>query len=279
MNNLIDKMKFELELRTYSTSTIKHYISQVTLLEKFLNKSSDLIAPDEIKKYLHHRISSGISYSNIDIACNAFKIMFNLVLNRNWSDNVIVRPKKEQKLPVVLTREEVLSIIDNVSNIKHKTILSTIYSSGLRISEALNLKISDIDSKNMRIKVNCGKGNKDRYTILGRHNLNILRYYFKLYRPQNYLFEGLNPDTPLTQRNTQKIFQDARIKSGIIKPATVHTLRHSFATHLLEAGTDLRTIQILLGHENINTTCVYLHLSSNTILSVTSPLDGGALYE
>lgn len=272
-------MKFELELRTYSPSTIKHYISQVKLLEKHYNKSCDLITSDEIKEYLHFRISSGISYSNIDISCNAFKIMFNTVLNRNWSDNVIVRPKKQQKLPCVLSKEEILSIISKVSNLKHKTILLTIYSSGLRISEVLNLKISDIDSINIRNKINSGKGNKDRYTILGQENLAFLRAYYKLVKPVNYLFIGANPDIPLQSRNIQKIFQVARDKAGIIKPATVHTLRHSFATHLLEMGTDLRTIQLLLGHDNLNTTCIYLHLSSKSILSVKSPLDGGLIYE
>jgi integrase/recombinase XerD len=279
MNNCIDKLKFELKLRTYAPSTIKHYICQVNLLEKHYNKSSDLITSEEIKKYLHFRISSGISYSNVDISCNAFKLMFNTVLGRNWSDNIIVRPKKQQKLPCVLSKQEILSIIKHVSNLKHRAILLTIYSSGLRISEALNLKISDIDSKNMRIKVNCGKGSKDRYTILGKENLKLLRSYYKLIKPQSYLFAGINPNIPLQARNIQKIFQEAKTKAGINKPATVHTLRHSFATHLLEAGTDLRTIQLLLGHDNINTTCIYLHLSSKTILSVTSPLDGGTFYE
>jgi site-specific recombinase XerD len=279
MSIFIDKLKFELELRTYSPSTIKLYICQVKLLEKHYNKSCDSITPEEIKEYLHFRISNGISYSNIDIACNAFKIMFNTILQRNWSDSVIVRPKKLQKLPCVLTKEEILTIISNVTNLKHKSILLTIYSSGLRISEALNLKISDIDSGNMRIKVNSGKGSKDRYTILGQQNLSLLRTYYKFFKPNNYLFIGSNPDIPLQSRNIQKVFQVAKDKAGIIKPATVHTLRHSFATHLLEAGTDLRTIQLLLGHDNINTTCIYLHLSSNSILSVKSPLDGGAIYE
>ena len=279
MNNCINKLRFELELRTYSPSTIRHYICQVKLLEEHYKKPCDLITSDEIKEYLHFRISSGISYSNVDISCNAFKIMFNTVLNRNWSDSVIVRPKKQQKLPCVLSKEEILSIINHVSNFKHRTILLTIYSSGIRISEALNLKISDIDSKSMRIKINSGKGNKDRYTILGQENLNLLRAYYKIFKPQSYLFTGVNSDIPLQARNIQKIFQDAKTKAGIIKPATVHTLRHSFATHLLEMGTDLRTIQLLLGHDNINTTCVYLHLSSKDILSVKSPLDGGIIFE
>ena len=270
-------MQYEMELRTYAPSTQKHYLSQIRLLENYSNKSCPLISPDEIKQFLHHRIKSGISYSNVDIACNAFKVMFNSVLNRNWSDNVIVRPKKLKKLPCVLSLDEIGSILSHISNFKHKTILVTAYSAGLRISEVLNLKISDIDSANMRIKINNDKGNKDRFSILGQKNLSMLRHYYKLYKPADFLFPGVTPDKPLAPRQIQVAFKSAKQKAGILKPATVHTLRHSFATHLLENGTDLRTIQILMGHSNINTTCVYLHLSTNRILSVKSPLDGGSI--
>ncbi|MGV8149948.1 MAG: tyrosine-type recombinase/integrase [Alkaliphilus sp.] len=156
MSNYYEKMKLEMELRGYSPNTQKHYSSQVRLLEKYLDKPSDQILPDEIKEYLHHRVKSGIGYSSINIACNAFKVMFNLVLQRNFSDDVIVRPKKPKKLPYTLSREEILSILEHISSPKHRTILLTIYSSGLRISEVLNLKVLDIDSKNMLIKVRCG---------------------------------------------------------------------------------------------------------------------------
>lgn len=277
MENHIQKMQYEMELRTYAPSTQKHYLSQIRLLENYCDKSCPLISPDEIKQFLHHRIKSGISYSNVDIACNAFKVMFNSVLNRDWSDNVIVRPKKLKKLPSVLSLGEIGSILSHINNFKHKTILVTAYSAGLRISEVLNLKISDIDSANMRIKINNGKGNKDRFSILGQKNLSMLRHYYKLYRPADFLFPGVIPDKPLAPRQIQTAFKSAKEKAGILKPATVHTLRHSFATHLLENGTDLRTIQILMGHSNINTTCVYLHLSTNRILSVKSPLDGGSI--
>ncbi|MCQ1530208.1 tyrosine-type recombinase/integrase [Lutispora saccharofermentans] len=201
--------------------------------------------------------------------------MFNSVLNRNWSDNVIIRPKKLKKLPSVLSIAEIGSILSHINNFKHKTILVTAYSAGLRISEVLNLKISDIDSANMRIKINNGKGNKDRFSILGEKNLSMLRHYYKLYRPTDFLFPGITPDKPLAPRQIQAAFKSAKENAGILKPASVHTLRHSFATHLLENNTDLRTIQILMGHSNINTTCVYLHLSTNRILSVKSPFDGG----
>jgi integrase/recombinase XerD len=275
MSEHINQMKFEMELRTLSIPTQKHYLSQIKLIERHFNKSCPTITADEIKLFLHFRIKSGISYSNVNIACNAFKVMFNAVLNRGWSDGVIVRPKKLKKLPPVLSRIEVLSILNNVSNIKHRTILLTAYSSGLRISEVLNLKIQDIDSDNMRIKVRSGKGGKDRFSLLGNKNLKALREYWNLYRPTDLLFPGLIKGKPLVPRNIQRAFADAKLKAGITKPATVHTLRHSFGTHLLENGTDLRTIQVLMGHSNINTTCIYLHLSTHRISTVKSPLDGG----
>jgi site-specific recombinase XerD len=264
-----------MELRNYSKNTQRHYLSHVAMLERHFNKTADLIVPDEIKQFLHYRITQGISYSNVDISCNAFKLLFNTVLKRNWSDDVIVRPKKLKKLPSVLSRDEILSILSNIDNIKHKAILMTIYSSGLRISEALSLKVSDIDSQNMLIKVSLGKGNKDRFTVLGSENLKMLRYYWKLYRPKVLLFPGLIENQPLAPRYIQHVFQVAKIKAGISKPATVHTLRHSFATHLLENNTDLRTIQMILGHSDISTTSKYIHLSKKHIASIKSPLDGG----
>jgi len=268
-------MKFEMELRGYSPLTQNHYLCHLRQLEKFSNKPAPQVSPDELKLFLHNRIKSGISYSNINISCNAFKLFFNKVLSYNWSDDVIIRPKRPKKLPHVLSKDEILSITDQVLNTKHKTILLTTYSSGLRISETLNLRISDIDSKNMLIRVNHGKGNKDRLTVLSVENLKMLRLYWKLYRPTDLLFPGRVAGKPIAARNIQHVFQVAKDKVGITKPATVHTLRSSFATHLLEDNTDLRTIQVLMGHSDISTTSNYIHLSTKHISSVKSPLDGG----
>jgi len=275
MSACYEKMKFELELRGYSSQTQKHYLNHVRLLERYWSKPPDQITPEEIKQYLHYRIKKGISYSNVDISCNAFKLMFNSVLNRNFSDDVIVRPKKPKKLPYLLARDEILSILEHINNLKHKTILLTVYSSGLRISEVLNLTCSDIDSKNMLIRVRGGKGGKDRFTILGQENLLMLRHYWKIYQPKELLLPGKSPDMPLCARNIQQVFKSAKEIAGINKPVSVHSLRHSFATHLLENNTDLRTIQVLLGHATIDTTCIYLHLSTNRLSSVISPLDSG----
>ena len=184
------QMKFEMELRGYSLNTKKHYLSHVRLLESYLNKPLDQVSLEEIKQFLHHRIKNGFSYSNINISCNAFKVMFNRVLKRNWSDDVIVRPRRQKKLPYTLSKEEILSILNQIPNLKHKTILFTAYSAGLRISEILNLAVPDIDSKNMLIRVRCGKGGKDRFTILGAENLHMLRQYWRYISQKNSFFQA-----------------------------------------------------------------------------------------
>lgn len=269
----LQKMKMEMELRGLSPQTQRHYLCHLRLLEKHLNKPAPEVTPDELKLYLYYRIKSGISYSNINISCNAFKLFFNKVLDFNWSDDVIVRPKRPKSLPYVLSQDEILTILQQVNNLKHRTILLTTYSSGLRISETLNLHVSDIDSENMLIRVNQGKGRKDRLTVLSLENLKQLRRYWKLYRPSDLLFSGPIKGKPLAARNIQYIFQQAKVKAGITKPGSVHTLRHSFATHLLEGHADLRTIQVLMGHSDISTTSKYIHLSTAHLASVRSPLD------
>jgi site-specific recombinase XerD len=210
MSGFYEKMLFEMELRGYSPQTQKHYLNHIRLLEKYAGKPPDQITSEEIKLFLHYRIKKGISYSNVDISCNAFKLMFNSVLSRNFSDNVIIRPKKHKKLPYVLSKDEILSILDHISYLKHKTILLTVYSSGLRISEVLNLSCSDIDSKNMLIRVRDGKGGKDRFTILGKENLVMLRRYWSVFKPNHLLFPGKYPDKPLAPRNIQQVFKIAK---------------------------------------------------------------------
>jgi len=233
----LQSMKFEMELRGYSPQTQRHYLCHLRLLESYSKKSASQITTDELKQFLHFRIKSGISYSNINISCNAFKLFFNKVLNYNWSDDVIVRPKRPKSLPHVLSKVEILSIMDQVVNLKHKVILLTTYSSGLRISETLNLRISDIDSKNMLLRVNQGKGNKDRLSVLSHENLKLLRLYWNHYRPTDLLFPGLVEGKPLAARNIQLAFQVAKEKVGISKPATVHTLRHYVESYVMGSVT------------------------------------------
>ncbi|MFA4839248.1 MAG: tyrosine-type recombinase/integrase [Candidatus Neomarinimicrobiota bacterium] len=183
------------------------------------------------------------------------------------------RPKKEKQLPVVLSQEEVVNIIDSVDNLKHKTLLMLIYSAGLRVGEAVRLKIEDVDSKRKLIYLKSAKGKKDRYTLLSDVALDNLRRYYLVYRPQEYLFEGAEGRKYLSERSIQHVFERAVKNAGIRKDISVHTLRHSFATHLLESGTDLRYIQELLGHTSSKTTEIYTHVSQKSLGRIRSPLD------
>ena len=182
------------------------------------------------------------------------------------------RPKKEKKLPVILSLEEVKQLIENIHNLKHKTLLSIIYSAGLRIGEAINLKINDIDSKRMLIHIKGAKGKKDRYSLLSESFLKLLRDYYKKYKPKEYLFEGQKSDR-YTSTSAQKILKNAAEKIGLKKKITLHSLRHSFATHLLENGTDIRYIQELLGHNSPKTTMIYTHVSERGIRKIKNPFD------
>ncbi len=179
----------------------------------------------------------------------------------------------EKRLPVVLSSEEVRKVFEVIPNLKHRTILMTIYSGGLRLGEVLRLKVKDIDSKRMLIRVKQGKGHKDRYTLLGKRTVEMLRVYWNVYRPKEWLFPSTNLDRPLSASSVQKVFKKGLHEAGIMKEASVHTLRHSFATHLLEAGTDLFYIQRLLGHTTARTTAVYLHVTRKDIGGIRSPID------
>jgi site-specific recombinase XerD len=190
-----------------------------------------------------------------------------------WVMARVPRVKSLKQLPIVLDREEVESLFAATKNLKHRAILMLIYSSGLRLTEAAHLKVTDIDSKRMLVRIKQGKGRKDRYTILSKAALEVLREYWEQYRPKEWLFEGGLPGRPLTGRSIQRILIKAKDIAKIKKPATVHTLRHSFATHLLEAGTDLYHIHLLLGHRSLNTTTIYLHVSRKELIRIVSPLD------
>lgn len=239
---------------------------------RYYGKSPDKLSKEEIEKYLHFLILSKTSSSGMAQAYSAIKFFYSVCLERPWELDKIPRPKTEKKLPVVLSPDEVKSIFQCVNNTKYKIILMTIYSAGLRVSEALKLKIKDIDSKRMEIRVEQGKGKKDRYTLLSDVLLKKLREYYKQYRPVYWLFPG-REDKPLCNSTIQRVFGRAKKKANIKKDATVHTLRHSFATHLLENGSDIFTIQSLLGHTSIQSTKIYLHIQNSTKRSILNPLD------
>lgn len=262
------------ELR-YSEKTIQTYSG---LFEEFINyyPKHEIRTIDEplIIRFLRYLVTERkVSSSYQNQAINAIKFYYERVLGGQRKFYFIERPIKEKTLPVVLNTDEVKAILNATSNLKHKAILMIIYSAGLRISEAVALKIQDIDSKRMQIRVQQSKGKKDRYTLLSEKALAVLRAYFQEYRPRYWLFEGQEPATQYATRSIQNIFKAATSKAGIRKKVSVHTLRHSFATHLLENGTDIRYIQNLLGHESSKTTEIYTHITTKGFDQLKSPLD------
>jgi site-specific recombinase XerD len=274
MSELRNKMKMYMELKGYSPKTTKHYLGHISNYAKFYSKSPDLLSEKEICGYLHYCITERhLTEGSVGAIYNALKIFYTKVLDRAWDITKIPRTKERRRLPVVLSPQEIKSIFDATKNIKHRAILMTIYSAGLRVSEACNLKVTDIDSKNMQIFIRQGKGKKDRYTLLSKANLEVLREYWNEYKPKENLFSGRYRTDSITARSVQKIFEYAMKKAGVTKKATVHTLRHSFATHLLDAGVDICYIQRLLGHTRITTTTIYLHLRRMDLLNIKSPLD------
>lgn len=264
----------KLKLKRYSESTIRTYCSMFSrFLKSFPDRDPNYIKPEEIKIYLLQQIDeNSISSGFQNQLINSIKFYYEKVLNHPREIYYLERPKKERKLPAVLSLDEVQRIIKHIKNIKHRAIISTIYSGGLRISELINLRITDIDSKRMQIRVSDSKGKKDRITLLSANILELLREYYIEYKPKLWLFEG--PDNKQYSKSSiQEIFKRAKNKARIKKHATVHTLRHSFATHLLERGTDLRYIQELLGHRSPNTTQIYTHVSNRSLNIIKSPFD------
>ena len=270
---IIDEFEKQLNLEGYSEKTEKVYIGHIKQFAKFINKKLSQATDAEIKNYLLHLLDQDLSHSFVNQGISAIKCLAKKVLRNKDVTVVVSRPQKEKKLPEVLSKKEVAKILDSLDNPKHKTILYVVYSAGLRVSEVVKLKMDDIDSNRMLIKVNQGKGRKDRYTILSESCFKQIKMYYQLYQPQEWLFPGGKEGEHLTTRSVQRIFKKACRKANITKDVSVHTLRHSFATHLLEQGTDLRYIQKLLGHKSSTTTEIYTHVSKRDIANIESPLD------
>lgn len=263
----------KLTLKHYAQNTANTYIHFFqTFAQYHQEQPLNSINEVQIRNYLEHLIHQGKSSNYLNQMVNSIKFYYEIVLgmpNRFYS---IERPRKKTVLPKVISTEEVKMMLDTVTNIKHKCIISLLYSAGLRRGELLNLKVEDIDSKRMIIMVKQAKGGKDRVTILSTSVLNLLRQYFKEYRPKKYLFEGLKGGL-YSAESVSKVVKTAGIKAGISKKVTPHMLRHSFATHLLENGTDLRYIQVLLGHNSTRTTEIYTQVAINSIRSIESPIE------
>lgn len=274
MGKLREKMTEDMKLNGLSESTQLAYIKQVKSYAMHYNQSPDKLTEEDLRKYIIYlQEIRKVANATLIQAVSALKFIYRHTLNCSWRTLEFTRIKKEKKLPVILSKAEVNQILHTAGNLKHKALLMTIYSAGLRISEAVRLRIEDIDSKRMLIRIIQSKNQKDRYTILSHKTLKILRKYYSQYRLKYWLFPGQKKGTHLTRRGGSLIFNQVYIKSGIKKKASVHTLRHCFATHLMEAGVTLRYIQMLLGHSSPKTTAIYTHVCKKSIMKITSPLD------
>ncbi len=273
MTPLRRKMIEEFQIRHYAAGTQKSYLHCVSRFAQHFGRSPDQLGPEEVRAFLLHlvneaKVSQGVLVNYV----SALRFLYKITLQRPWDLQTIPYPRPEKHLPEIPTREEILHLLGYVRNLKHRAILMTCYAAGLRVSEAVRLKPTDIDSSRMVLYVRQGKRRKDRVVPLSKTLLERLRVYYRAVRPQNWLFPG-RYGQHLSVRVAQHALKRARRVSGMKRPMTVHTLRHGFATHLLEAGTNLRTLQLLLGHASLRTTSVYTHVSTRELASVTSPLD------
>jgi integrase/recombinase XerD len=266
-------MKEDMQLRRLSPRTQQAYLSHVTQFARYFNKLPDKLGEKEVKEYLLYLIEKRVSYSILSQVYSSLKFIYGTTLGRSWEVERIPYPKTPWRLPVVLDKTEITAFLSAPCSLKYRTIFMMTYSAGLRISEVIHLKIDDIDTARMMVRIRQGKGARDRYSLLSKVALEELNRYIDHYQPRVWLFHGKDPDMPISPTSVQKVFQTSRNRAGITKPATVHTLRHSFATHLLEAGCDLHRVQLLLGHKSPTTTATYLHVSRKNLVSTVSPLD------
>ena len=275
MTPLRQRMIEDMRIRNLSSNTQDSYLQQVSQFARHFGKSPAELCPDDIRAYqVYLTTERKLAPGSILIAVSALRFLYKVTLKTDWAlGDVIPTCKKPQTLPTILSPEEVLQFLECVQSIKHRTILTTCYAAGLRISEAVRLKLTAIDSQRMVIRVDQGKGQKDRYVMLSPRLLDTLRSYWRAARPKEWLFPGDCPGQPITRDAVGQACEKARRRSGIAKPITPHSLRHAFSVHLLESGTDVRTIQLLLGHRSLSTTARYLRIATSKVCSTSSPLD------
>ena len=273
MTMLRAKMIKEMQLRRFAPATQEAYVRAVKGLAVYYNKRPDRLKLEQIRSYLHYLIvQRKLAVSSCNIVGAALHFFYRDVAGWKQFD-LKMRQKRPQRLPVVLSREEVTKLLNAASNPKHRTLLMTAYATGVRSFELVALKISDIDKHRMMVRVEQGKGQKDRYIPLSHNLLEHLRYYWKLYQPPIWLFTGRDKNKPMSRLTAQGIYRKTKRRAGIKRGSGIHTIRHCFATHLLEAGADVRSIQLLLGHGSLNTTELYLHVTQKRLSQIHSPLD------
>ncbi len=263
MTPLRQRMIEDLAIRNYSPRTIKVYVNRLAQFAQYFGQSPDGLGPEHVRAFQVFLIETKkASWSQFNQSVCALRFFYRVCLGKTWMIEHIPFPKQPKRLPVVLSQEEVTALFEATTNLKHRTILMTLYATGLRVAEALGLQLGDIDSQRMLIRVRQGKGSKDRYVPLSETLLNQLRRYWRYYRPGYWLFPSVDPRRALTASTVQRVCAKAAGKAGLTKRVSPHTLRHSFATHHLEAGTNLKTIQVMLGHRTLNTTSIYLHVAT-----------------
>jgi site-specific recombinase XerD len=276
MSPLRKRMIEDMKIRNYSRRTQESYVSQVAQFAAFFGKSPEHLGIEHIRQYQVHLVEKRrLSWSKLNQTVCALRFLYGKILGKEWAITHIPFPKKQRRLPEVISPAEVAQFLAAVKNIKYRAILMTAYGCGLRLSEVCNLQVQDVDSHRMVLRVRLGKGQKDREVMLPQNLLEVLRAYWKEVRPKKklWLFPGHDCNRPISVSAVQVACKNALKDSGLCKKVTVRLLRHCFATHLLEAGTDIRTIQTLLGHASLRTTAVYTHVSANTMRNTRSPLD------
>jgi len=275
MTALRQRMLEDMKIRNLALNTQDSYLRQVSQFARHFGKSPDLLAQEEIRSYqIYLTQEKKLAPGSVTIAVSALRFLYKVTLRREWNlDDIIPAPKTPKKLPVILSPEEVLEFLSWVPEGKHRTILTTCYAAGLRITEAVSLQAHHIDSQRMVIRVEQGKGQKDRYLMLSPKLLDILRQWWRVARPQIWLFPGDHPEQHIGRNAVELVCKQTRRLYRIAKPITPHSMRHAFAVHLLERGVDVRTIQLLLGHRSLATTARYLRMATSKVCSTTSPLD------
>jgi site-specific recombinase XerD len=275
MTPLRKQMEADMALRGLAYRTRESYVDSVVKLAKFYGRGPDQISEAEVQQYLLHLLDERkLAHSSCNIVCSALEFFYRTTLKRRETEFCLPRPKVPAKLPQILSREEVARLIEQTTNLKHRTILMTAYAAGLRLSELCHLRVADIDSDRMTLRVEQGKGAKDRYTLLSPRLLAELRRYWCVYRPKRWLFPSpRDPEQPHSAHTAHRIFHAAKDRAGITKAGGIHLLRHAFATHLLEAGVDVHTIQRLMGHGSLSTTARYFHLAQKHLSATASPLE------
>ncbi len=272
---ILERVQFQVELRGLSVSTQNNYYLLIRQYQNHFGRAADTLTVSDVQTYLHYLLTERkLKKGSVDVVNTALRFLYRRVLEMPLDEEKIPRYGKSRTLPNILSREETLGLLDAAGSLRNKCILMTAYSAGLRVSETANLRVSDIDSKKMQIFIRAGKGEKDRYALLSQVTLELLRVYWKAYRPQDWLFYPRgHKDRRIGVRGIQQIMNKALSAVKIPRNITMHTLRHSFATHLLEDGTDIFSIKELMGHSRVATTCVYLHMVSAAQMGVVSPLD------